>query len=81
VLGGNPERAEQEFDQCRSIGNGNFLLERVFRARYLDVALLDETKFKTELYYVISAPDDILPGQRLLTAIAKSKGTLLLSTY
>jgi len=79
VLGGDPVQAEREFDQCRSISDNKFLLERVFRARYLWVSVLDETKFRTELQYVIDAPDDILPGNKLLTAIAKAKAKKYLS--
>ncbi|MDK9699200.1 MAG: TRAP transporter TatT component family protein [bacterium] len=73
MMGGNPEVSEQTFDRCRSITNGRFLLERVYRARYLYVPTMNEERFRSELQAVIDAPIDCLPNNRLLTAIAKAK--------
>ncbi len=73
ILGGNPELAEREFDLCRKMSNNQFQLERVFRARYLYVTTLEEEKFRSELNAVLASSDDVHPGRRLLTAVAKNK--------
>lgn len=73
ILGGDPDKAFRLFENCRKVSNNQFLLERVFRARYLYVPLLEEDKFTQELEYVLEAPMDILPNGKLVTAIAKVK--------
>ena len=79
MFGGDTAISVREFNACRSIAGEGFLLERVFRARYLYVPMLDEQRFRSTLQEVLDAPDDILPGYRLLTAVAKAKARCYLA--
>ena len=79
MLGGDPEKARQEFERCLEISDGRFLLANIYLARYYAYPLLDEGIFEDVLQRVLNAPDDILPGFELLTAVAKAKARWLLS--
>ncbi len=78
LLGGDPEKARQEFERCLEISGGRFLLANVYLARYYAYPLLEEGIFEDVLNRVLTAPDDILPGYELLTAVAKAKARHLL---
>ena len=78
IMGGDPEKARQEFERCLEISNGKFMLANVYLARYYAYPLLDEGIFETVLQRVLEAPLDILPGYELLTAVAKEKARRLL---
>lgn len=79
VLGGNPEKAMIYYENAKIISKNKFLLERVFKARYLWVPLLEEENFRSELNSVIEAPIDILPNAKWITSIAKLKAKKYLS--
>ncbi len=78
IMGGDPEKARQEFERCLEISGGRFMLANVYLARYYAYPLLDDVIFETVLQRVLEAPMDVLPGYELLTAVAKAKARRLL---
>lgn len=79
MLGGDPEKAKQQFDRSLKISNGKFLIAKVYLARYYAVSTLDEDLFNKLLTEVLEAPEDILPGYELLTSVAKDKAKKLMA--
>jgi tetratricopeptide (TPR) repeat protein len=79
MIGGDPEKAKQYFDKNLEITNGNFLLSYVYYAKYYAAKTLDEDLFKEYLKIVKDTPNDVLPGEQLLNAIAKKKADFLLT--
>lgn len=78
MLGGDPEKAREQFDRCLEISDGKFLIAKVYLARYYAVGTLDEELFDKTLTEVLNAPEDILPGYELLTSVAKDKAKKLM---
>jgi hypothetical protein len=79
MLGGNPEKALQNFDTNLEMTKGDFLLSYVYKAQFyaaktLDEELFDELILKVENYDVGMRQDIALFNQ-----IAKKKATLLKS--
>ncbi|MEJ2635569.1 MAG: TRAP transporter TatT component family protein [Calditrichia bacterium] len=79
MLGGNPDKAKEEFDRTLQISDGRFMLAYVYMARYYAQPTLDEQLFDKYLNTVLAAPADVLPGYELITSIAKAKARQLLS--
>jgi len=79
MMGGDPEKAKQYFDKNLEVTNGNFLLSYVYYAKYYAAKTLDEELFKNYLNIVKETPEDVLPGEQFLNAIAKKKADFLLS--
>lgn len=79
MLGGDPEKAKQYFDKNLEITKGNFLLTYVYYAKYYAAKTLQEDLFKKFLNIVKETPEDVLPGEQFLNAIAKKKADFLLS--
>jgi tetratricopeptide (TPR) repeat protein len=78
MLGGDPEQARLYFEKCLALNNERLMLGYVYLARYYAQPLLDEALFDKYLKIVLQAPIDILPENRLLTAIAKDKAQKLI---
>jgi hypothetical protein len=78
MLGGDPEKAKEQFDRCLDISDGKFMIAKVYLARYYGVSTLDEELFDKTLAEVLDAPPDILPGYELLTSVAKDKAKKLM---
>jgi len=78
MLGGDPEKARQAFERSMNLSNQKFLLAYVYAARYYAATTLNEELFDEYLQAVLDAPDDILPGYELITAVAKAKARRLL---
>ena len=76
-LGGNPEKGKEHFEKAFEINNGKLLLANVFFARFYAVAVQDKKLYEEQLDKVLNAPDDIMPGQNLYTAIAKARAKVL----
>jgi len=79
LLGGDPEKARQHFEQALRIGNGKFLLTHVYYARSYAVQVQDSELFDRLLTTVDTTSVDILPEVRLTNAIAKKKAQFLRS--
>ncbi len=78
MLGGDPEKAREHFEKCLALNQNRFLMGYVYLARYYAQPLLDEALFDKYLKAVLQAPMDILPENRLITAIAKDKAQKLI---
>ncbi len=77
ILGGDPDMAREHFEKCLKLSNKKFMLAYIYLARYYAQPLLDEVLFDEYLNKVMQAPVDILPGNELITAIAKDKAKKL----
>ncbi len=78
MLGGDPEKAREQFERCLAISDNKFMLAYVYLARYYAQPTLDEALFDKYLKIVLQASPDILPENRLITAIAKDKAQKLI---
>ncbi len=78
MLGGNPDKARNHFEQALKITDGKYLLVSFFYAKTYAVQNQDQKLFKTQLEKVLEASDDVLPEQRLANQIAKRKAAVLL---
>jgi hypothetical protein len=78
MLGGDPEKAREHFEKCLTLSNEKFMLAYVYLARYYAHPTLDEALFDKYLKIVLQSPVDILPENKLLTAIAKDKAQKLI---
>jgi hypothetical protein len=78
MLGGDPEKARSHFEKCLAISNEKFMLAYVYMARYYAYPTLDEELFDKYLKAALQAPPDILPDNKLLTAIARDKAQKLI---
>lgn len=77
-LGGNLELADRYFETARAQSQDRFLLHRVFYARHVCVAALDEERFVATLEGVLAAPLE-LPEVRFMNLIAKARAVELLA--
>ncbi|MGE5313435.1 MAG: TRAP transporter TatT component family protein [Acidobacteriota bacterium] len=77
ALGGKPELAKEHFEKCFKLGNNKLLLPYVFMAKSYAVQVQDKELFLSLLKTVEEAPDDILPEQMLVNAVAKRKARAL----
>ena len=78
MLGGNPDRARNHFEQALKITEGKYLLISFLYAKTYAVQNQDRNLFKTQLEKVLEASDDVLPEQRLANQITKRKAAVLL---
>lgn len=78
MLGGNPDKAKNHFEQALKITEGKYLLISLLYAKTYAVQNQDRELFKTQLEKVLEASDDVLPEQRLANQIAKRKAAVLL---
>lgn len=78
TLGGDPRKAKEHYERALALNGGKMLLGDVYYAYYYAVAVQDAKLFKKTLNKVLQAPEDILPGERLTTEIAKRKAKSLL---
>jgi hypothetical protein len=79
ALGGDPEKGKGEFLRALALTDGKFLTARVYYAQFYAVNVQDARLFKEQLQLVIDAPADIMPGQEMMTVIAKRRGARLLA--
>jgi tetratricopeptide (TPR) repeat protein len=78
MLGGNPDKARNHFEQALKITEGKFLLISFLYAKTYAVQNQDRDLFKEQLKKVLEASDDVMPEQRLANQIAKRKAAVLL---
>jgi hypothetical protein len=69
---------EAAFEKARLASAGRFLLTDVEWARAHAVTTGDRAGFTNALEEVLAAPDDVLPGERLMTVVAKRRARRLL---
>lgn len=80
LLGGNPDKARNHFDQCLKLTRNKFLMAKVIYAKTFAVQMQDRSLFKKLLREVMDAPADTLPEQQLANAVAKQKAQKLLES-
>lgn len=78
VLGGNLERARQEFDRAFAISDRNLLLTQVFFAKTWCVQAFDAEAYESSLREVLDAPTGLLPEAEFLNRIARIQAESLL---
>lgn len=71
------DRGAAAFAQARRIAGDAFLLGDVEWARTYAVATGDRRGFETALDRVLAAPQDVVPGERLMTTVAKRRARYL----
>ncbi|MBI4125919.1 MAG: hypothetical protein HY465_00340 [Deltaproteobacteria bacterium] len=77
MLGGNPKRAKELFDQAVAV-EPRFLMTKVLFAQYYAVQVQDQKLFVQLLSDVAAADAAAFPEQRLANELAKRRATLLL---
>lgn len=70
AFGGDREKALKAFETISALNNGNFLLSKVFYARFY---LTDDKLINQTLSGVLDAPDGLIPEIELMNQIAKAK--------
>jgi len=78
MLGGNPEASLENFNRAMEVSGGNFLLAKVFYAKFYCYRIQDGDEFEETLVQVLQAPDREEDDFRLLNLIAKDKAATLL---
>jgi hypothetical protein len=71
MFGGNPVRAQREFEAALRLSERRMLLYLVFYAEFYCRQVLDEEGFARTLDEVVAAPDTLLPEERLLNEIGR----------
>ena len=77
MLGGDPEKARNHFEQGLKITGGKYLLVSFLYAKTYAVQNQDRDLFAAHLKKVLEASYDVLPEQRLANQIAKRKAAAL----
>ena len=78
-LSRTPDRGLAYFEQALQLTQRRFLPAQVELARSYAVAVDDRALFESVLTEVMDAPGDILPGERLMTTVAKRRAARLLA--
>ena len=78
MLGGNVKKAKNHFEKSLKLTERKFLISQVLYAQYFAVQTQDKMLYRKLLEEVVSAKDDILPEQNLITQLAKKKAKRLL---
>jgi len=73
MLGGNPEKAKQHFEEAARVTNGRLLMVFAIEAQYLAALTLDRGLFDEMISKVEAGSIDALPEQRLANALAKDR--------
>jgi hypothetical protein len=79
TLGGDPEKAREEFARAFSAAERNMLLAHVFYAERYCVQVFDAEEYESTLREVLAAPHGELPEAELLNQIARQRATSLLA--
>lgn len=77
MLGGDPEKGRQHFEEAVKVTQEKFLLPLVMEAQYLAVQIQDPVLFHSLLDRVEAGSIDAMPEQRLANVLAKYRAKLL----
>lgn len=80
ILGGNPEKAKENFEKSLSLTQGKFLMNSFLFAKTYAVQNQDRDLFERLLNEILDAPDDLLQEERLANEVAKLKAKALLES-
>jgi tetratricopeptide (TPR) repeat protein len=78
MMGGNAEKAQENFQKAFDLTGGQFLLAKYFYALFYCYRVQDPDLFDMTLNEVLAQPPDALPEYRLLNTIAKQKSRSLI---
>lgn len=78
MLGGNPDKAREHFEQALKITEGKYLLIPLLYSKTYAVQNQDQKLFEIQLKKVLETSEDIFPEQRLANQVAKQKAKTLL---
>ncbi len=78
ALGGDPEKAKQEYEKAWKLSGEKYLMIKYLFAKYYCQQTLDQALFEKLLGEIIDAQDDLLPAQTLSNILAKQKAARLL---
>jgi len=78
MLGGNPDKARNHFEQALKITEGKYLLIPLLYSKTYAVQNQDQKLFEMQLKKVLETSEDIFPEQRLANQVAKQKAAILL---
>ena len=73
ALSDETEQAAVHFDKAMELTNGDNLMVKVFRARYLHVARRDREAFTKSLQEVVDADAGKDPGRTLINTLAQKR--------
>lgn len=77
-IGGNPEKAKEHFDRAVEIAGDNYLIAKVYFAKYYARQVFDKALHDTALKEVLNAEIDEESDLALLNTIAKARAAKLL---
>jgi len=77
-LGGNLEQSRRYFEQAFAVAGEDFLLHRVFYARYHNVMALDEAEFTATLEDVLVHDPRAMPAVRFINTVSQQRARELL---
>lgn len=77
MLGGGPEKAQEEFRLVFEKTQNKFLLAHVFYAQYYAAGMVNEALFDKTIDYILKTPNSVLPEAQLANDIAKRKAAWL----
>lgn len=78
LMGGNPEASLEQFNRAMEVSGGDFLLARLFYAKFYCYRIQDGDEFEKTLVQLLDTPDREDYEFRLLNLIAKDKAAILL---
>lgn len=78
IAGGDLDRARDHFLRAIDLGNGKFLMARIYYADYYAKKTFDRELFTSILQKVLETPADIAPELTLLNTVAHTKATEML---
>jgi hypothetical protein len=79
AYGGDPDKARAHFLKASEIGEGKFLMTKVYLAQVLAKNTGDKALFKKTLEEVLASPADLVPELTLINALAQEKAGKLLA--
>ncbi len=77
-FGGDLKKAQDHFLRAIELGEGKFLMARVYYAEYYARRAMDRDLFTSTLQRVLESPADAIPDLTLLNTIAKKRAEALL---
>ena len=77
LLGGNPAKGKEYFENCLELNQGRMMIANVYFAKYYAIQMLDKELFDRLLDEVLAYDIDTDPDFRLMNSIAKKKAGLL----
>lgn len=77
MLGGDPEKARQHFEEAAKLTDGKALMVYALEAQYLATQTMDKALFDEMIDKVQAGSVDAMPEQRLANALAKERAKFL----